>query len=171
MAAGNTYVALATQTLSSAVSSVTFSSIPQGYTDLVLEAVGRTATASVSDSYLLTVNGDTSSVYSRTRLLGTGSAASSANRTSAPNVDFEGVAGNSAASGVYGFSTINLQNYSNSSTYKSILIRGNDANNYVESTIARWGNTAAITNVTLTTSSGSNLMTGSTFTIYGILAA
>ena len=169
--AGNTMVPIATQTLGSAAASVTFNSI-SGYTDLVLIAVGRSATASVSDSYLLTVNGDNAgTTYSRTRILGTGSAASSSNRTSAPNIDFEGLSGNSATSGVYSTSIINLPNYSNTSIYKTILIRGNDASNYVEATVGLWRNAAAITSINLAASSAANLMAGSTFTLYGIQAA
>ena len=44
MAAGNTYVALATNTLGSAAASVTFSSISAAYTDLVLVFAGTTVT-------------------------------------------------------------------------------------------------------------------------------
>ena len=43
MAAGNTYVALATQTLGSATATVTFSSISGAYTDLVLVYNGQYA--------------------------------------------------------------------------------------------------------------------------------
>jgi hypothetical protein len=166
-----TYTPIATQTLGSAAATVTFSSIPSTYTDLVLVCNGRTATAATSDTYLMTFNSNTTSIYSRTRLLGTGSAASSAGRTGAPNIDFEGLSGNTSASGTYSVAKIQLQNYSNTTTNKTVLVRGDDANNYVLATVGLFRDTSAISTISLATSSGANFSIGSTFSLYGILAA
>ena len=78
MAAGNTYIPIATTTLSSTASSVTLSSIPATYTDIVIVCNGQTSTGTFDTK--LQVNSDTGSNYSSTRLEGSGSAASS-NRT------------------------------------------------------------------------------------------
>lgn len=168
--AGATYTPIASTTIGTAVASYTFSSISGTYTDLVLIMVGKTAAAGASDTYLLQVNGDTATNYSRTRLLGTGSAASSAGRTSAPNIDFEGLAG-STGSTTFFTAIANFQNYSNTTTYKTVLIRGSDATNYVEATVGLWRSTAAITSITLTPGSAANFSVGSTFALYGILGA
>lgn len=165
MAAGNTYVALATQTLGSAAASVTFSSISGSYTDLVL--VNQSGLP--SDYAKLTLNADTGSNYSYTSLYGTGSAAGS-NRISGDTsiltnwyAYYPSTVGNSVG-------IINIMNYSNSTTYKTVLCRSNAAVAGVEAIVGLWRSTAAITTVTLTAGSGT-FGTGSTFSLYGILAA
>jgi hypothetical protein len=67
VAAGNTYVAIAEQTLGTAAASVTFSSIPGTYTDLVLVLSVQDASG---NTFALQFNGDTSTNYS-TVLTGT----------------------------------------------------------------------------------------------------
>ena len=166
----STYTPIATTTLGSAQASYTFSSISGSYTDLVLVLSGRSAASATTDTYVMQFNGDTGTNYSRTRLLGTGSAASSANRINATTIDFEGMAANTGASGVYGVAIVNLQGYSRTTNAKTVLIRGNDTN-YVEATVGLWQSNAAITSINLATASGSNLMAGSTFTLWGILNA
>lgn len=163
--ATNTYVALATQTLGSAAASVTFSSIPQGYTDLVVVAQVKGATATGDLVYRF--NGDTGSNYSRTALYGTGSAAGSARSSSTTYI-----------SDYYGYPTtaanatdiIHLMNYSNTTTNKTVLARNNGPDG-TEAIVGLWRSTAAITSIEFfITSSASNIATGSTFTIYGIAA-
>lgn len=171
MPAGLTYDCIATTTLSSAQATITFSSISGSYTDLVLVCSARSATSATSDSYLLTFNSDTSSLYSRTRILGNGSTASSAKRTGAPNIDFEGLAGNTSAANTFMNAIVQLQNYSNTTTNKTVLIRGNDANSYVTVAAGLYRSNSAITSITLNTSSTANFSSGSTFTLYGIKAA
>ena len=71
----NTYVALRTETLATAASSVTFSlSGISGYTDLVIVGAGSLATAG---TLAIQFNGDTTSNYSRTEVYGDGSSAAS----------------------------------------------------------------------------------------------
>lgn len=170
MAAGVTYTPIASTTLGSAVASYTFSSISGAYTDLVLILAGKTAAAGASDSYLMQFNGDTGNNYSRTRLLGLSGSVGSANRATAPNIDFEGLAG-STGSTTFFSAVVNLQSYADTATKKTCLIRGNDATSYVEATVGLWSNTAAITSITLSTSSTSNFSVGCVFSLYGILAA
>jgi hypothetical protein len=165
-----TYENIATTTLGSNQASVTFSTISGSFTDLVLVASGRSNNAANTDTYLMTFNGDTANNYSRTRLLGNGSSASSAGRSNAPNIDFEGISGNNAASGVFSLATVALQNYSNTTTNKTVLIRGNDANGTVLATVGLYRSSSAITSITLAPSNGTQILSGSTFTLYGIKA-
>ena len=76
MAAGSTYTPIATTTASGSASSVTFSSIPSTYTDLVIVAdiLGAASTADA----VLRFNSDTTSNYSETVIRGDGSSAASA---------------------------------------------------------------------------------------------
>ena len=165
MAAGNTYEAIATQTLSSAAASVTFSSISGAYTDLVLVFSGATST---STSYVsLQYNSDTGSNYSVTLLRGNGTAASSSRYSSITEIYASISATNTTDINNVIFQ---IQNYSNSTTYKTSLSRANNAGVSTEAGVGLWRNTAAITSVKVL-SPTNNFATGSTFTLYGIAAA
>lgn len=174
MAAGNTYVPIATQTLGSAAASVTFSSIPTTYTDLVL--VCSYAVTTAGNSVLMQVgNGsaDTGSNYSDTVVYGNGTSALS-QRTSS-NTKFYLIEAGNVGLTVGNTTTIaNLMNYSNTSTYKTVLFRGNSsaATTFpaVEAQATLWRSTSAINFIYLF-SSGGNIASGSTFSLYGISAA
>jgi hypothetical protein len=166
MAAGATYEPIATTTLGSATNLVSFTSISGSYTDLVFVFTGTNATA--SNGMRVRVNGDTGSNYSFTQLYGNGSSAASARGTSETSSSIFVDVGASQSTGIAHF-----QNYSNSTTYKTILSRGSAANTTVDASVGLWRNTAAITSMEfrLTGGATSNFATGSTFTLYGISAA
>jgi hypothetical protein len=159
----STYTPIASQTLGSAVNSVTFSSIPQGYTDLIIVTnVKSTSTENMS----MIFNSDTGSNYSRTVLSGNGSAAASARQSSVTSIGtdyngyFDGSDFNQAK-------TIQVMNYSNSTTFKTSLIRSNRAQSGTDAIVGLWRNTNAITSITLGANS-LNFVSGSTFSLYGI---
>jgi hypothetical protein len=154
----STYTPIATQTLASATASVTFSSIPQGYTDLIIVMNGALAGSAVK---LIKFNGDTASNYSCTTLIGSGSGSSSSGRYSESYIDVANAATNTYAN------IIQINNYSNSNTFKAYLAKQSAAGTSVEQIVGLWRNTSAITSLTISTS-GNNFNTGSTFSIYGI---
>jgi hypothetical protein len=164
MPAGNTYESIATQTLGSATASITFSSIPATYTDLLMVFSGSaTAISYISFRY----NGDTGSNYSVTLIRGNGSAALSSRYSNITELY--------ASEGATNDTTINnvifqIQNYSNTTTYKTGLIRANNAGVSAEAGVGLWRNTAAINSLTVLSPSN-NFATGSTFTLYGIKSA
>lgn len=158
----STYTPIATTTLGSAASSYTFSSISGTYTDLVLVAAGY---QSIDDNVLMRFNSDTGSNYSSTTIFGSGSAASSFRSTSATSMQLGGLFTSDGGNAIY-----QIMNYSNSTTYKSVLARANAAGSGTQARVGLWRSTAAITSVTLLTGSG-NFQTGSTFTLFGIKAA
>jgi hypothetical protein len=164
-----TYEKIATTTLGSATASNTFSSISGAYTDLVLIASLRgTAGAAIKVQF----NGDTGTNYSSTRLVGTGVAAESSRNTSVSSIIY-GNNGIPTAANEFAAVIMNIQNYSNTTTYKTMLSRFNNANTTLGSTdaiVGLWRNTAAITSVKVEANSG-NFETGSTFTLYGIKSA
>jgi len=167
MAAGSTYTKIATTTLGSSVASYTFSSIPNTYTDLIL--VYTAATSSAYDLYAQ-LNGDTSTNYSYTVLYGTGSTAGSA-RT--PNqgyisLDYYGTPDTTVGNSV---TITNFINYSNTTTYKTILGRSNRASGGVDALVNLWRNTSAINSIKIGTYTSPTLSAGSKFTLYGITAA
>ena len=162
MAAGNTYEAIATNTLGSTTSSVTFSSIPSTYTDLVIVVAGSLTTG--VDNVCMRFNSDSGSNYSTTYILGNGSTATSARNSNLTNTG-RCVMGTASSMVLY-----SLQNYSNTTTYKTVLGRGGETGYGVDARVSLWRNTAAITSIVLTAVS-STLTAGSTFTLYGIKAA
>ena len=161
-----TYEPIATTTLGSAAASVTFSSISGSYTDLVL-VVNGTWTGSGNSSFGFTVNNDTASNYSITGLYGDGSSAASYKTTNQPQATNGQINPSNNGTTIFQF-----MNYSNSTTYKSILSRSGIASNITLTGIALWRNTSAINLITLGYfDTAGNFATGSTFTLYGIAAA
>ena len=164
----STYTPIASVTLSSAQSSVTFSGIPQTYTDLVLVSTSTTSLA--NRDYNLRLNSDSGSNYSFIVLAGNGSAASSARGTNTSNTGLYIVSGTSTT--IPGTVISHIQNYSNTTTYKTILQRGNESGGEVCVGVSLWRSTAAVTSITISASTGSaNFNSGSTFTLYGVKAA
>ena len=161
MPASATYEPIATNTLSSSAASVTFSSIPGTYTDLVLIFNG---TGSTGGNFTFQFNGDTSTNYSATILYGDGSSAGSVRVSSQSSMNIGGVS--------TGFTTdiINIMNYSNATTYKTALGRYARPADEVGAKVGLWRSTSAITSIVVGVSGG-NFATGSTFTLYGIAAA
>lgn len=160
-----TYVPISTQTLGSATASVTFSSIPSTYMDLVLVINGGTATAT-QDMYVR-FNSDAGANYSQTLLRGNGTAASSSTFTAQSNgwLDFTG-----ANNDLNQMWTAQIMNYSNATTYKTYLSRFSRASTATEAIVGLWKNTAAISTILVGTSSG-NILSGTSLTLYGILGA
>jgi hypothetical protein len=158
-----TYEPIATSTASGSATSITFSSIPSTYTDLVL--VADVLGAASGTDPVLRFNSDTSANYSSTNMRGDGSSASSVRYS-----EFYIVAGASWNSGVRYIHTINIQNYANTTTYKTVLVRSSDPGNSVSAIVGLWRATpAAINSVQI--SASANITAGSTFTLYGIKAA
>jgi hypothetical protein len=121
-----------------------------------------------SESYYIQFNGDTGSNYSYTTVYGDGSTAGSA-RSSNNTKIYLHYAGPFPADTLF-MNTVSIQNYSNTTTNKSTLIRA--AISAYESTarVGLWRNTAAITSILVSTDA-STFKAGSMFTLYGIKAA
>ncbi|CAB4148208.1 hypothetical protein UFOVP696_15 [uncultured Caudovirales phage] len=160
----STMVPIASITLNATTTTITFSNIPQTYTDLMVVVTGTHTGSGVAGLRISAINGDGGSNYSDTLLQGGGggggSAVSARNSDTSMNIGLIG----SSQSG----STFNFMNYSNSTTFKTILSRGNDASALVRAAIGMWRNTAAIRSFSV---SGVTFSVGTTATIYGIKAA
>ena len=168
MAAGSTYTPIATTTLGTATSTVTFSSISGSYTDLVLIFDGNTS--AIANTFMR-FNSDSSSPgkYSMTWMAGTGSSALSGRESSETRLLID----------VYSYpnpsnitnKVMNFPNYSNTTTYKTVLWRSNNSAAGVEALVGLWRSTDAITRIDILTLSATTFSVGSTFTLYGIAAA
>jgi hypothetical protein len=170
MAAGATYTPLATTTLGSNTASYTFSSISGSYTDLVL--VCNIQQVTDGEQVAIQVNGDTGSNYSRTYLCGDGSTAHSGRSTSATSILVDHHA-TPPTSNSFSVNIVNFENYSNTTTNKTVIARSNSLSTYggaVQIT-GLWRSTAAITSITVFCTTGRNMKTGTSLTLYGIAAA
>jgi hypothetical protein len=163
----STYEPIATNTLVSAAANVTFSSIPQTYTDLIIVCNGSPVSGA---SGIITINGDTGSNYSYTFLCAYSGGGVPSGRASnvAPSSTFFG--GNIIGIGANSVWQLHFQNYSNTTTNKTVLSKL--ANNVgVDATVLLYRSTAAITSIILQPQNSINWNAGSTFTLYGIKAA
>lgn len=144
--------------------SVTLSSIPATYTDLVLIMNG---TASSGTNVYVRFNGDTGANYSSTMLAGNGSSATSGRNANDTSIQ--------AFFGYYdttgGTTIMQVMNYSNTSTNKTALARYNYTTNEARMAVGLWRNTSAINSITLLTSNAATFPSSTTFTLYGIKAA
>jgi hypothetical protein len=167
MAAGQTYKLITSTTLSSTASSVTFSSIAGIYTDLVIIVQAAVTTGSVA--LRMQFNSDTGANYSSTWLSGTGTSVISGRTSGTTYMKIDEYSGMNTTLG-QGLNVINVMNYANATTYKTALTRPGRADLGTDEVVGLWRNTAAITTITLLTSS-STFVVGSTFNLYGIAAA
>lgn len=160
-----TYDAIATTTVAgTSTTTVTFSSIPATYTDLVIISQYK----SVSNNYLMMrFNGDTGSNYNRIELAGNGSSPTTAKLN---NEAYAYITSVYAPTGDWGTFISNIMDYSDTTHNKSIISRGNNAAIATGVNVNVWRSTAAI-NTVLITPIGSGFDVGSTFTIYGIKKA
>ena len=157
---------IAKQTVgSSGAATITFSNIPQTFTDLKLVASVRTSQSSTQVNPLISFNGSSSN-FSYRFMTGNGSSASSSSGSSNPINDVN--AANSTANTFSNFE-IYIPNYTGSN-YKSFGIDSAQETNattaYEELWAMLWSNTAAITSLTL--DSGANFVEFSTIYLYGI---
>jgi hypothetical protein len=163
-----TYEPISTQTLGSAASSVTFSSIAGTYTDLILVSVPIVTAAT---TFAVRFNSDTASNYSATFLYGDGTSAGSTRFSSQTEIRISYVA--TARTTNTSNIITQIQNYSNATTFKTLLSRDNAASDGTGAIVGLWRATpAAITSITIIPLSGGSIInTGSTFTLYGIKSA
>ena len=152
-----TYKALATTTLSTSASSVTFSNIPATYKDLVFVFAG---TASGGDGIYFFMNSDTGSNYSFVRMYGTGTATGSTSGTGT-SLEFGEIWGGQ------GNVIAHIMDYSATDKHKTVLGRTNAPANVVMAYASRWASTSAVTSLTVLTSVAT-FSSGSTFSLYGI---
>jgi hypothetical protein len=157
--------------VASPVASITFSSIPQGYTDLKLVMSARGDAGAISRSIYVTFNGSSTS-YSDRYLQGDGSAASSGSNSGGTTKIYAGeCTASTATSNTFGNQELYIPNYTgsnNKSTSADAVAETNATTQYMSLVAGLWSNTAAITSITLVPGTGS-FTANSTFTLYGVL--
>jgi len=163
-----TYDPIATQTVSgSSTGTVTFSSIPSTYTDLVI--VCNLGLSSASRLYVR-FNGSSATDYSDTWITGEGATAYSGRDTTS-NAITVGGAWNGLSTTLTATAIISVMNYANTTTNKTVLCRlanQKASGGSVDANVGLWRQTSAITSIGVV--GGANFLANSTFTLYGIKA-
>jgi hypothetical protein len=165
----NTYDELQVQIVGTNTPSVTFDSIPQNYTDLILVSHTGYTNTNVGQGLSLRFNGDAGSNYSVTVAESDGSSASAYRGTSQTGGGF--CAPSNGNQSFLTPVTTHIFNYTNTTTFKNWLSR-NSGPTFVNGYAGVWRATpAAITSISIVaTGSSGNIRAGSTFSLYGIRA-
>lgn len=165
-----TYTLIGSTTLSTTSSTITFSSIPVTYTDLVLNI---NPLSTNNRDVILRFNSDTSTNYSINFASGyaTGTPAYSAGRTTSQNfmyADYYGPSNTTPS-----IRQINIMDYSNTTTFKTVIMRSSNAAAVpaggVDMLTGLWRSTSAITSIDISLSAD-HYLSGSIFKLYGIEA-
>lgn len=171
----NTYTLIASNTLTSSAASVTFSAIPNTYTDLVLRCSIRDGWSSGSNpnafqTTFLTFNGSSSAQYSRRVLYGDGSTAYSDNGSGNTSLYLQYSDSDGATANTFSNGELYIPNYTSSTNKPTSWFNAHENNAtaaYINAHANLWSNTSAITSLTITNGAG-QLVSGSSFFLYGI---
>ena len=170
-----TYTLIASNTLSSSAASVTFSSIPGTYTDLVLRISARSSRSAAFDTFQVTINSDAATNYSQTTLYGNSSTTLSFRYTSDTSAFVNFFNGNTATSSTFSSNEFYFPNYAVASNkpWSAFSVSENNSASadsaFVSAEAFLWRNTAAITSISLKSAyAGVNIASGSSFWLYGI---
>ena len=163
----STYTPIATANGTGSSGTISFTSISGSYTDIFLAG---TFSGTGTGGFAIVLNNDTSSLYSFTNLRGEGSAASSdrSSNQTAFNINYTGSYGTSGVTNTF---LASFNNYSNTTTNKTMISRYNVPNLETIAYVGLYRSTSAITRVDVKITGGASFTTGSTFSLYGILAA
>jgi hypothetical protein len=160
---------IAKNVLGSATASVTFSTIPATYDDLLVICSTRTTRSSATDYVKILPNGGYSNVSMRV-LRGDGSSATSFSGNDLIAINN----GDTSTADTFSSTEIYIPNYAGS-TNKSMSIttaqETNGSTALIELIAGLWSNTTAISSIGLEPNTGPNWKAGSSFFLYGIKKA
>lgn len=158
-----TYEPITTQTLGSNQATITLSSIPQTYTDLIIVANGASTSGG---SMIAKFNSDGGTNFGTTYMYGDGSSA-----VAGQNSNQTGIFASRNGISSQGGGVMQVNNYSNTTTWKTLMARQFGQDQIAWFAVGVWRSTAAITTISFTDESGGSFTTGFTVTLYGIKAA
>lgn len=166
---GNALTLISTTLLGADTSTVTFSSIVGTYKHLQIRFAARNSAATV-DIPILRFNSDSGANYSWHRLQADGTSVASAGVSGATFNQVGFLPGSNSTSGVFGVSIVDILDYANTNKNKTVraLDGVHGSSTIVEIKSGGWFSTAAVTSITLSISGGTNFVTGSRFSLYGV---
>lgn len=160
-----TYDCIATTTVGSSTATIDFTSIPSTFTDLILVL---TAKVSAATDVWIRANNDSATNYSYTVLYAHSGGVGTARDINSDRgflTDYYGLPADNDNSHVC---IAHFMNYSNTTTWKTMIARSNRANSGVDLNCAMWRSTSAINRLTLRFSGAQTFDIGTIATLYGI---
>jgi len=172
----NSYESIATVTLGSNTSTITFSSIPSTYAALQFRIYARSTIAGTNaDNVAFRINGDSAANYTTHQLRGTTVVTANAFANLNDGYFPSAISSTGHLSNVYAGIIAEVYDYSSTNKTKTFrALSGFDENNFsgnsgapnVQLTSMLWNNTAAMTSITFATSS--QFAAGTQIALYGI---
>ena len=166
------YDSIATTTVSSPVSSITFSSIPATYTHLQIRGIARNSAA--ANDILLRFNSDSGSNYAWHVLRGDGSSATAAAVATTTGIELGVIVYSGQTASVFANFVIDVLDYANTNKYKTLrVLNGADVNGtgYVTFGSGFWQSSTAVSTITLTLGGSGDFTQYSSLALYGIKGA
>lgn len=162
------------QILGSPAASVTFSNIPQNFSHLKLVSTARSAASAAANELYARFNGDSSSNYSLQNMYAANASTVGVNGGISTYCILSSIIGATGTANYPGMDTTFIHNYRDTTFFKGSVSLGGFVSDTTSNLsnlfrINTWRSTSAITSIVLTTSSGSNFVTGSSFYLYGII--
>ena len=167
---GGALTQIAQQVLGSPAASVTFSSIPGSYTNLLLVIMAASSRSALTDGVECAINADsTQAHYAENYFFNSGSGTQSNNIIGS-------IPGTTAPSNACGVIQVTFASYAGTTFLKTFLtmnfaMAASSTFSAAPETgmqSGSWNSNAAITSLVLTSQAGANFLTGSTFTLYGL---
>jgi hypothetical protein len=163
---------LETTVLGSNASSVTFSNLNttygSTYQHLQIRIAAKTDRAATNDNVILRFNGDSATNYSIHNLRGSGGSVVSGAGANETKVVCRAVGGNT---GDFGGVVIDILDPFVTTKHTTVKSLGGYSPDIIELGSGAWRNTAAVTTILLDQDVGSNFLTNSRFSLYGLRAA
>jgi len=173
------FESIATTTLTTATSTITFSSIPATYTHLQIRLFSQDARATYGITEIrMSFNGDSSSIYRTHNLYGDGASATSSDGGALGYIILGDGTFGSSTGGTFGVGIVDILDYANTNKFKTVRnLSGVDLNGTIAGFGGRaglssgvWRSTSAISSITLTSNSGVNFTQYSSYALYGVKA-
>jgi hypothetical protein len=171
VAVSNSFESIATVNVTTAVTSISFTSIPTTYQHLQIRCLTRNQSGATASSMSVRFNSDTTNAYTSHLLVGDGTSATADGGTLFDKNYSQVTTGNNSASNVFAAQIIDVLDYDDTNKYKTIrAVSGFDDNSVgtIRLGSSLWTNTSAISSIQIFNYGGSNFLQYSTFALYGI---
>jgi hypothetical protein len=171
--ANATYVPLKTVNVSVATPSITLDNFSSTYKHLVI-AIKAKSSRSTLDYFTMIFNGDTDANYSYVSGQGNGTAVTAGGAGSLNSLGFVGNFPGTNSSTSYGISEVRIYDYASTLYQKNMVAIAGSRNTATNGTVDiiggawRKSGNPAITSITIQSGTGSNIVAGSEFTLYGL---
>lgn len=168
------FESIATETLTSNASTITFSSIPSTFAHLQVRIIGRTTRPDGVDYATLRFNGNSSSIYSSHDMYTNGNTSPQTDRNlNQSSLVVQRFATNVGAANVFSAMIIDILDYKETTKFKTLRWHfgysdGNTTMSRAGLSSGLWASTSAISSMSFQSGYGENYIAGTRFALYGI---